>query len=412
MASLHKQGDFWYIVKSVPQDDPDAKRRFKTVWINTGTPHKREAENVMTQMEADYHKGIALPSNSKIRYSDFVNKEYLPWSKANKSPGAYQSNVFSCNSLVKFLKAEYLSKITPYLIEQFKISRRAQVSERTVNIELTCLKQIFSKAEEWGFCTKNPATHIKKFTEPRKQPRFLSRDEVIRLTEAASPWLRPFIIIAAETGMRYSEILHLRFDSIDLERNVIMVRNDAGFKVKNRKDREIPLSQVLAKMLEWFMCYWISQPHMEIRERSPQQKTWLFCDKEGNRTASMRKAFQAAVRRAGLPGVTPHTLRHTFASHCVMDGIGIRTVQVFLGHSSLKITEIYTHLSNDHKQESIKRLGYSNSFSRFLVSGENKEKEENRVISFPLVSAQKRLRATGFEPVTPCLSSKYSNQLS
>jgi site-specific recombinase XerD len=381
MASLHKQGNFWYIVKSVPQDDPEAARKFKTVWINTGTPYKREAENFMAQVEADHQKGIALPSNSKTRFQDFVNNEYLPWAKANKSPGAYHSNVFSCNSLTKFLKAEYLSKITPYLIEQFKISRRSQVSERTVNIELTCLKQIFSKAEEWSFCQKNPATRIKKFSEPKKQPRFLSQEEIIRLTEAASPRLRPFIIIAAETGMRYGEILHLRFDSIDFGRNVIMVRNDVGFKVKNRKDREIPLSSVLAKMLKWFMRYYISQPHMEIKERTPQQKVWLFCDEEGNRIVSMRKTFQRAAKRAGLPGVTPHTLRHTFASHCVMDGIGIRTVQVFLGHSNLKITEIYTHLSNDHKQESIKRLGYSNNFNRFLLSGEDKESKTREIIA-------------------------------
>ena len=95
-----------------------------------------------------------------------------------------------------FFGAYRLSKITAYLIEQFKIMRRQQVSPRTCNIELNCAKQLFRLAEEWGFNLKNPATKIKRFKEFKKIPRYLSIEEIHKLLDAASPWMKKYILIA------------------------------------------------------------------------------------------------------------------------------------------------------------------------------------------------------------------------
>jgi len=255
------------------------------------------------------------------------------------------------------------------MIEQYKTKRLAEVKERTVNIEIGCLKQMFRLAEEWGFVMKNPAKLTKKCKEPRRNPRFLSKDEISILLGHSSEWLKMFIYFGIFAGLRYSEILSLRFECVDLERNVIKIMNDPvnGFMVKNSREREVPINPILYKAIIWFMKHHIDYTHDTIRERTQEQRNYFFCHQDGSRIRDIKQAFARAAKRAGLIGVSPHTLRHTFASHLVMRGVDIKTVGDYLGHSSIKVTEIYLHLQNEHKQESIKKLRYENSFDKCLT---------------------------------------------
>ena len=84
---------------------------------------------------------------------------------------------------------------------------------------------------------------------------------------------------------------------------------------------------------------------------------WVFCKKNGERYGNVRKAFEGAKRRAGIVGFRFHDLRHTFASHLVMAGVDLRTVQELLGHKSYEMTLRYAHLSPDHKKAALDTLG-------------------------------------------------------
>jgi len=378
MASLQRKGKYWYAVFSVLNPDPDSERKYARVWKNTGRELKREAEIVKNQWEVDQHKGELPLNNAKISFRDFLDGHYLSWAKANKTPGAYRSNKDSCVALLKFFTIYNLSQIESYLIEQYKIKRKngeppfvKSISERTINIELSCLKQILRLAKEWGFAHKNPAENTKKFSEPKRQPRFLTEEEILRLINHSSPWLRMFVYFALGTGMRTGEILNLRFEDIDFQRNVVMVKSNPkrGYLVKNKRDREIPLTDFLYSKALWFSEYWIDYRTMKPRKRTPEQRAYFFCNENGERITTIRQSFTRTIRRAEIADVTPHTLRHTFASHLIMSGVDIRTVQEYLGHTKISTTEIYTHLSNQHKQDSIKRLGYSRSV-RKLISAE------------------------------------------
>jgi site-specific recombinase XerD len=132
-------------------------------------------------------------------------------------------------------------------------------------------------------------------------------------------------------GLRVSEVAALRPADIDSERMMIRVRQGKG-----RKDRYVPLSPLL---LEELRDYW--------RKRQP--RAWLFPGPSKDqpiRHRSIQRACLAAGRRAGLQKkVTPHTLRHTFSTHLLEAGASIRTIQVLLGHRSLKTTALYTHVS-------------------------------------------------------------------
>jgi site-specific recombinase XerD len=175
----------------------------------------------------------------------------------------------------------------------------------------------------------------------RRLPTVLSREEVSRLINAAGTLFRRTLLMTLYgTGMRRSELAHLKVGDIDSQRMIIRVV--AG---KRGKDRDLPLSPAL---LETLREYW--------RWRKP--KLYLFptrtLDRRLDHPISDKTVWIAcseAARRAGIhKRVTPHTLRHSWATHLLEAGTDLRTIQVLLGHDDLETTAQYLHLSQRHLQ--------------------------------------------------------------
>lgn len=165
---------------------------------------------------------------------------------------------------------------------------------------------------------------------PKRLPVVLSPDEVLCLLGAAkNPKNRMALTTIYATGLRISELVHLRVEDIDSARMVIHVRG------KGNKDRVVALSKILLDMLR---VYW----------RAERPRTWLFPGRIAGMPVAKEtigEACRRACKAAGLSKkVTPHTLRHCFATHLLEAGTDIRTVQALLGHASLKSTMIYTHV--------------------------------------------------------------------
>lgn len=179
--------------------------------------------------------------------------------------------------------------------------------------------------------------------EPDKLPIVLSQDEVARLIDAAlTPLHRAVLITLYATGLRRAELTRLKVHDIDTERMVIHVLGGKG-----RKDRDVMLSP---KLLDELRQYW--------RGLKYKPRTWLF---PGGRWHSRTEqpmsdkvvwfACEQAAKRAGIQKlVHPHTLRHSFATHLLEAGVDLRTIQLLLGHSDLKATTVYLHLSHRHLQ--------------------------------------------------------------
>jgi integrase/recombinase XerD len=175
----------------------------------------------------------------------------------------------------------------------------------------------------------------------RRLPTVLSREEVSRLINAAGTlYRRTLLTTLYGTGMRRAELARLKISDIDSQRMIIRVV--AG---KGGKDRDLPLSPAL---LESLREYW--------RWRKP--KTYLFPSRDPRRgpaqpisEKSVWIACHEAARRAGLSKrITPHTLRHSWATHLLEAGTDLRTIQVLLGHGDLETTAQYLHLSQRHLQ--------------------------------------------------------------
>lgn len=166
---------------------------------------------------------------------------------------------------------------------------------------------------------------------PKRLPVVLSPDEVLCLLGAVkNPKNRMALTTVYASGVRNSELVHLRVEDIDSARMLINVRNGKG-----NKDRVVTLSKILLNMLR---VYW----------RAERPRTWLFPGRIAGRhiaKETIGDACRRARKAAGLgKHVTPHTLRHCFATHLLEAGTDIRTVQALLGHASLKSTMIYTHV--------------------------------------------------------------------
>jgi len=183
-----------------------------------------------------------------------------------------------------------------------------------------------------------------KYTHHRT-PRVLSPDEVARLIDAAGTLQARAILMALySTGMRRSELVHLRVEDIDSERMIIHIH-----KGKGGKDRDVPLCP---RLLETLREYW----------RWKKPKTWLF---PGQPRAEGRHLTDKAIwhvcnnaaRHAGIKKrVSPHMLRHSFATHLLEDGADLATIQVLLGHADLEATSIYLHLSRRPLEKTVNPL--------------------------------------------------------
>jgi site-specific recombinase XerD len=150
---------------------------------------------------------------------------------------------------------------------------------------------------------------------------------------AAVPGLkfRAILMTAYAAGLRVSEVVRLRVGDIDSRRMVVHVRQGKG-----GKDRYVMLSP---RLLEWLRAYW----------KAARPRDWLFPGRDPRRpihVTTVELVCRQAAQRAGLgKRVTPHTLRHSFATHLLEAGTDLRTIQMLLGHRSLQTTAVYTHVS-------------------------------------------------------------------
>jgi integrase/recombinase XerD len=175
---------------------------------------------------------------------------------------------------------------------------------------------------------RSPAQYIQAPKYVRKLPRFLTEPEVERLIAAAeSPRDRAICEVLYASGLRRQELANLRLEDVNLSKGSLFVR--AG---KGGKDR---LAMLGSRAVEALRVY------LRGRRQGP-----VFIGIRGAIDASsITHAVKAAARGAGLRDVRAHTLRHTFATHLLNRGAGIRYIQELLGHSSISTTAIYTHVA-------------------------------------------------------------------
>lgn len=264
---------------------------------------------------------------------------FKAWATTNKRPQTIRLYTDCLKQLGESFNGRRLGDISPLAVEKHK--QRRQEVKAMANRELACLKNLFNRAKEWGlYDGENPVRSVKPFRESRGKLRYLEPEEEAALLAETREPLRTTCLLGLYAGLRVqSEALTLRKTDIDLRRGLLTVRIEHE---KIPRGRGVPLNRLLREALAAAMA--------------ASQGEYLFVKPDGTPYRKVRDAFKRACRRAGLKDVTPHTLRHTFASRLVMAGVDLRTVQELGGWAKLDMVQRYAHLSPSHKQQAVERI--------------------------------------------------------
>lgn len=219
----------------------------------------------------------------------------------------------------------------------------AAYAKTTIARKLASLRSFFRFGQREGWTNSNPAKPLRNPRKPRDLPHFLTADDLNRLLDtppANKPCgLRDRAMLETlySAGLRVSELVGLNDDDLDRAAGIVRVRG------KGRKERLAPLGSYAEKAIaQWLKVRQLNSA-LARQTRRP-----VFTNKFGKRltTRSVGRLLEKYLKLSGLDHrTTPHTLRHSFATHLLDRGADIRSVQELLGHKSLATTQIYTHLS-------------------------------------------------------------------
>jgi len=225
-----------------------------------------------------------------------------------------------------------------------------QYSKATIARKLATLRSFYKFLVKRNHISSNPVVSIRTPKQEKKLPRFLEYEEVKKLlnTPPVNTWLgardRAILETLYSTGIRVSELVALNMDDIDFLGEVVHIRG------KGKKERIAPIGSSALQVIQHYMEY----RNKRAQSNGNFDSKVLFVNKHGKRlsTRSVRRKMDKYLKMSGLdPDISPHTLRHSFATHMLNNGADLRSVQELLGHQSLSTTQIYTHLTTTRLKE-------------------------------------------------------------
>lgn len=349
MAHLFKRQNSsnWYV---------KYKRDGKWCWASTKTSNKSIANRIRLEYEKREAEGFAgiAKNGYGITLGEFV-ETHMKHAELTLSPRwVHDKRLFFKNFIIPFFGEKTpLKNITRAKIEDYRAERLKTVGNRTTNIEVQVLMTLLRHAVERDELEVRFLPRIKKLEEPSGRVRFLSQEEIQLIRGAAikhGPQMAAYVHLMLYAGLRSGEALNLRWEDIDFQQKALHVTSRAEWTTKTKRGRTIPLCLELFEFLS-------------DRLKSVSDDAVLIVGGEETTPYMLKRHFNRVVRSAGLSvdgenKVTAHILRHTFASHLVMNGIPLHTVAALLGHSTTATTQIYAHLAPDHLKGAVEQIGY------------------------------------------------------
>jgi site-specific recombinase XerD len=221
------------------------------------------------------------------------------------------------------------------------------LSRQTVARKLAAIRSFYGRMVERGALEQNPADLVPSPRRPRGLPRALRADEVERLLDripARTPLEardRALFELAYSCGLRCEEIVNLDLESVDFDAEELRVLG------KGAKTRIVPIGEPAQAALERYLS--TARPSLSGERAKPNAEPALFLSKTGRRLSAsdVRRRLRLWLRAASLAGgISPHVLRHSFATHLLEGGADLRSIQELLGHASLSTTQVYTRVES------------------------------------------------------------------
>lgn len=258
---------------------------------------------------------------------------------------AYERDLRLFCKTLGFKNSDALVNVSREQITEYMTQLKEKgLAAATIARKLAAIKAFYRFMTAEGYMDANPAEVVEAGTKGIKLPRVLSEDEVVRLlnqpdiTTAEGFRDRTMLEVLYATGMRVSELINLTLDRVDLNMKYIIAFG------KGSKERIVPLGSVAAEFLQQYLEK--VRPKLTHEDRNTNIVFLAFGGHELTRQRFWQ-IIRAYGRKANInKALTPHILRHSFATHLLDNGADLRSVQELLGHSDISTTQIYTHLTN------------------------------------------------------------------
>ena len=314
-----------------------------TTYKATGTPRKAEAEKYLKRFyEERTADDLGIPKPGKPVTLQELTDRYLAYASTRlKASSVDARRAFFTAHVMPFFGADTpLPKIDKRWLEKFQTYLLEQGCQpSTVNTYLERLASMFKKAHDWWpHLERTLPVKVARLSVTKKPPKYLTPDQAAHLIETAmarKPDMYHLVCLMYYAGLRLGEALRLRWEDVDFRKQTLLVRE--------RKSHDFIQPPIHPSLQTILKCV----------PRADRVDTVVkpgFSIKGGN----VSNHFKALVRRAGLPEwVTPHVMRHSFATNTLASGASIFDVQGLLGHASVSSTQIYAHHRQDRLRDAL-----------------------------------------------------------
>jgi integrase/recombinase XerC len=296
---------------------------------------------------------LAMPHNNLTHHIE----RFAAWLHAEKgySPHTVDGYQRDLTEFAAFLgEGNVVSGIEPHKIRAYVYNLNGRNKSSSVARKLSAMHTFFRFLIREQVIAQDPAAAISRPKQSKYIPVFLSVDEVFSLLEAPGETDgygerdRAILELLYSTGMRVAELAALNLEHLDFETGMVKVQG------KGNRERLVPVGRPALEALTGYLA----QRQILCRQRAerghPPERYAFFLNGRGSRltTRSIERLVSMYAQRVGIAArVTPHALRHSFATHLLEMGADLRSVQELLGHVSLSTTQKYTHLNLDHLTE-------------------------------------------------------------
>ena len=271
-------------------------------------------------------------------------EEFIDYLRFEKK---YSENTISSykrdlNKMNLYLKKDFI-KLTKADIQKYIQDLSKNESSNTISRTISSLKSFYKFLEINKYTNTNPLTTIISPKTARKLPKVLSEEEVnklldINLNNDFDYRNKAMLELMYSSGLRVSELINLTVNDIDLKNSLVRIFG------KGSKERIVPLNDYATEALNNYILY--HRPKLFKQKES----NYLFLNNHGNQMTRQGffKTLKKIAKEKGIKSeLSPHTLRHSFATHLLKYGADLRSIQELLGHSDISTTQIYTHITNE-----------------------------------------------------------------
>jgi integrase len=349
-----------YYAQLTVEDQQTGVKQVKRVPME-GVGTEAQAVAKLQELLTQRRKG-ALPVLKRTPlFADYARQyfDYYDKVKDAKRESTLYTERIIINHWIEHLGHVRVDRITRALVNSYIAKRQsAGRSGRTVNLEVTCFRNVMNRAVDDGWLTILPTLNLRPLKWTAHKRSLLPTEDIERLCEAAvkdktfrnGREFADYVRLMASCGARRDETLRLKWSDVDWERRQLTIGSDG--MAKNRKARVVDFNAKLEVHLN------------EMQSRRAPDTQWLFPSPQRGQRDEPAKSFVETMRlvraRARVSRFGFHDLRHYFISYCVMSGIDYMTIAKWVGHQDggVLIGKVYGHLSNEHAQRQAQRVNF------------------------------------------------------